>query len=169
MKRNFAEKLMGMSESSWERHANPLSVYSRIFSFPFFAFAFWSYHIWGLVPAIIFAFLVSFWIWMNPRVFGIPKTTNNWASKVTFGERIWLRHDRNDLPKWHSRLFINTLLGVSGLGFFGMAYFTYIKDFGMFLFFSSLCFFGKTWYCDRMAWLYEDMKSRKGYSEWLRS
>lgn len=164
----MAEKIMGMNEASWERHANPLSVYSRIFSFPLFAFAFWSFNIWGITVAIIFAVIISIWLWINPRLFGVPKNTNNWASKVTFGERIWIKFDRDKIPNWHHASFIYFLLLISGSGLVGMIYFTYTKDLGLFLFSSSLCFFGKTWYCDRMAWIFEDMKTQKPFSDWLK-
>lgn len=115
MKKNIAEKLMGMNENSWQRHANPLSVYSRIFSFPLFALAFWSFNIWGITQAIVFTTVISLWLWINPRLFGVPQSTNNWASKVTFGERIWIKYDRSKIPIWHSVFFIYLLLFPNGL------------------------------------------------------
>lgn len=34
---SFAERLMGMDAASWERHANPLSVYTRYAALPLLA------------------------------------------------------------------------------------------------------------------------------------
>ena len=31
----------------------------------------------------------------------------------------------------------------------------------------SLAYLGKSWYLDRMVWLYEDMKDLPEYKEWL--
>jgi hypothetical protein len=32
---------------------------------------------------------------------------------------------------------------------------------------AAIAFLGKTWYVDRMVWLYEDMKHIPEYEEWL--
>ena len=167
MKR-FSEKLMGMNDSTWERHSNPVSVYSRIFSYPLIILALWSYHFWDLLYALGLGISVVLWLYVNPRLFKVPRSTNNWASKVTFGERIWLHHEnRTEIPCHHSKIFISTLLIVSGIGFIGTIYFSMIADFKLTLLASLMCWGAKVWYCDRMVWLFEDMKNFEKYSAWV--
>jgi len=37
-----SEKLMGMDDAAWKRHANPWSVYTRFTCLPFIVLALWS-------------------------------------------------------------------------------------------------------------------------------
>ncbi len=86
-----AAKLFQMSDDVWERHANPWSVWTRYPCLPLLAIAIWS-RVWiGWVSLLPIA-LICVWIWINPRVFGKPKSTRNWASKAVLGERALLAH-----------------------------------------------------------------------------
>jgi hypothetical protein len=75
-----AERLMGMTETIWLRHANPWSVYSRIPCLPLICLAIWSriwLGWWAMGPLL----LSILWVWVNPRIFPAPKYLNSWASK----------------------------------------------------------------------------------------
>lgn len=156
-----------MDEATWQRHANPWSVYTRMATVPFIVLAFWSpawIGWWSLVPiAIVFV-----WLWFNPRVFPPPKSTNNWASKAVFGERVWLNRKNVPIPAHHSRAA--NLLSV--LGTIGVPAFLYgivTQELWPALFGMALTFVGKLWFIDRMVWLYEDMKdATPEYRSWLR-
>jgi len=52
------------------------------------ALAVWSRNWWGCW-AIIPIGLVLIWMWLNPRLFAKPASTNNWASK-------WLYKDMKE-------------------------------------------------------------------------
>ncbi len=155
--KNFFTRLMSMDDSTWERHASPLSVWTRVItSLPILLFAVWCIRLigWWSLATITITF---FWIWLNPRLFSPPRNTNNWASKVTFGERVWLNRSTCPIPNHHAQwaLFLSR---VAGIGFF-------IAVIGAFFNMplptisgGLISWFGKMWFCDRMVWLYEDMK-----------
>jgi len=111
----FAERLMGMNEGAWQRHAHPLSVWSRvILGLPLLILALWS-HAWiGWWALIPLAGVLSF-IWINPRMAPIPKHTDNWGAKAVFGERVWLKRKEVPIPERH-RLMPHILTGVAALG-----------------------------------------------------
>jgi len=96
-----AEKLMSMDDSVWQRHANPWSVWTRVAITPFLFVAVWSYvwiDWWALVPCA----LVALFTWLNPRIFPVPKNTNNWASKGVMGERVFINRKRVPIPRHHA-------------------------------------------------------------------
>ncbi len=102
IRENFFTKLMSMDETTWERHASPFSVWTRVLTgLPVLLIAVWSIKLigwWSLITMII----ALLWIWLNPRLFSPPRNTNNWASKVTFGERVWLNRSFLPIPKHHA-------------------------------------------------------------------
>ncbi|MEM7619330.1 MAG: DUF6653 family protein [Pseudomonadota bacterium] len=162
----LAEKLMGMSDDDWKRHANPWSVWTRVPILPLAVLAIWSrawIGLWALIPIS----LCVFWAWLNPRAFSIPKTTNTWSGKGTFGERVWLNRKNIPIPEHHA-FMAHLLSGVSliGIGFlvWGRLYFhVWLTLLGV-----VLTLGGKIWFVDRMVWLYEDMKdSSEKYKNWL--
>lgn len=99
---------------------------------------------WALVPIA----LVVLWTWWNPRAFGKPASTNSWASQVTFGERLFLDRKANPIPQHHARWG----LGLIWLSVIGLPFWAY----GLWRFDPGLTL-GKTWFADRMVWLYRDM------------
>ncbi|WP_024955103.1 DUF6653 family protein [Sulfurospirillum arcachonense] len=167
--KNIFTNLMSMDEATWERHASPLSVWTRVITgLPVILLSAWSIKSIGWWSLILIA-ISFFWIWLNPRLFSPPKNTNNWASKVTFGERVWLNRSEHPIPDHHKK-WANFLSIVAGVGFL-------IAIIGAFFHISLLAisgglisWFGKMWFCDRMVWLYEDMRiTNKQYDSWLKN
>jgi hypothetical protein len=151
----LCERMMAMDETSWAKHANPLSVYSRMSILPLMTLAVISrvWLGWYAIPAIA---LVVIWTWWNPRAFSAPKTTDSWAAQGTFGERIFLNRAERPIPEHHTRWAIG--LGMtSGVGAVPWIYGLWSLDYGMCLFGLALMVGGKLWFVDRMVWLYQDM------------
>ena len=164
----YLARFMSMDDATWERHANPLSVWTRVITgLPVLLSAVWSIKLLGWWSLATMAGAL-FWIWLNPRLFPRPRNTNNWASKVTFGERVWLHRSTRPIPGHHAQwaLFLSILTGMgfllAGIGaFFNMSLPTMSG--------GLVSWVGKMWFCDRMVWLYEDMKNTDPeYSGWLR-
>ena len=166
--KNFFTRLMSMDNGVWERHANPLSVWTRaITSLPILLFAVWGIRLigWWSLATITIAFL---WIWLNPRLFSPPRNTNNWASKVTFGERVWLNRSTCPIPTHHAQ-WADFLSMVAGIGFLVAVIGAFFNILLPTISGGLISWFGKMWFCDRMVWLYEDMKdTNPEYRSWLR-
>ena len=157
-----------MSDKTWQHHANPWSVWTRLlFTLPMILMALWSIKPAGLA-AWLFLALVMAWTWINPRLFSVPKNTNNWASKVTFGERIWLNRNQQTIPRHHAISAILLSLG-SGAGFLSSAYAAYQHVLIIALLGGMISWISKMWFCDRMVWLFEDMMdANPNYRSWLK-
>lgn len=157
----------GMDATTWERHANPWSVWTRFTAWPGIALAVWSRKWlgrWAIVPLV--ASLV--WTWINPRIFGKPRSTDNWASKGVLGERVWMNRSRIPIPERHRRL-PNVLSAISGIGgVIGIWGLLTLRGWPTLLG-TALIYLGKLWFIDRMVWIYEDMKdANPEYASWLR-
>ena len=77
-------RLFSMSDETWEKHANPWSVWTRFTVLPALVVAVWSRVLigpwaWGMTV------LAVLWIWVNPRIFRKPVSTDNCASKAVIG------------------------------------------------------------------------------------
>ncbi len=147
-----AERLMTMDDATWERHANPLSVYTRFSILPLLTLSIWSrvwLGWWCLIPIA----LTIVWTWYNPRAFNKPASTKNWASRVTLGERYYLNRKSNPIPEHHDRVLTTThilsLIGVVTLTYGLITLNCWATVFGV-----SIIMIAKTWFCDRMVWLY---------------
>lgn len=155
-----------MSDEAWQRHANPWSVWTRNTVLPLLIAAIWSrvwLGWWSLLPIA----LAVLWMWLNPRVFPPPASTNNWASKAVLGERVWLSRDKIPVPPQHRQMPL-VLSVVSGLGVPFLVWGLVKLDVWPTLFGSALVYMGKLWFLDRMVWLYEDMKDADPqYQSWL--
>lgn len=150
----LAEKLMAMDEESWQRHSNPWSVYTRFSILPLLSLAFWSREWIGVYS--LFPILLSFiWIWLNPRVFGIPKNTDNWASMGTFGERIYLNRNQQAIPQHHVKPAL-ILQVLSGIGLPIFIYGLYSLNIWATILGNVWIMVFKAWFVDRMVWLYKD-------------
>ncbi|BER92187.1 DUF6653 family protein [Atrimonas thermophila] len=154
-----------LTDQNWMRHANPWSVWTRYTVLPAIVLAFWSrayLRMWSLIP--IAASIL--WMFLNPVIFGRPKSTKNWASKSVLGERVWTNRDKVEIPKHHQTL-PKILNGVSFAGtllvIWGMITLTICPT----VLGISLTYLGKSWFLDRMVWLYEDMKHLPEYKQWL--
>ena len=156
MKKIF-EKSMSMDEEVWKRHASPLSVWTRVITgIPVTFAATWSIQSLGYLSAVPIGVAIL-WLWLNPRLFPPPKSTDNWASKVTFGERIWLGHSKDSIPSHHKNwvLFLSISAGVGfATGLVG----AYLNLLLPTLLGGTISWFSKMWFCDRMVWIYQDMQ-----------
>ena len=159
-------KVFSMSDKVWERHANPLSVWTRYSVLPILVFAFWS-RVWLGWWSIICVAVALFWVWLNPRLFQKPKSTNNWASKAVMGERVWLNRKEVAVPERH-KIFPNILSIVAAVGMAFCIYGVVKLHVWPTIFGVALAYLGKSWFLDRMVWLYEDMKEiHPEYRKWL--
>ena len=162
---NGAERLMRMDEATWARHANPWSVWTRFSCLPLLILAIWSrvwLGWWALVPLA----LALFWTWINPRAFPPPDRTDGWASKGTFGERVFLNRKTVPIPA-HHRNWAFALGALSALGLPPLVWGLWVLDVPMTLLGLVLVVLPKVWFVDRMVWLYEDMKAtHPDYAAW---
>ena len=163
----FIEKMMRMDDTTWARHSNPWSVYTRFSCLPLIALAMWSrlwLGWWSLIPLA----LSLLWAWGNPRLFGPPKHTDNWASKGTFGERILMNRRSIPIPD-HHECIVNILALASMPGVFILIYGLVALDIWPTVFGIVAVILLKAWFVDRMVWLYEDMKDLSlEYQSWLK-
>jgi len=162
-----AQRLMTMSDDVWARHSNPWSVYTRFTCLPLIVLAIWSrvwLGWWALVPLA----LALLWTWYNPRAFGPPARTDNWASMGTFGERVFLNRKALPVPHHHARMAM-VLTWVSAVGMAILVYGLVVLNL-----WATICGIlvgvgGKVWFVDRMVWLYRDMKDASpDYAAWLK-
>ncbi|MGH1373281.1 MAG: DUF6653 family protein [Cellvibrionaceae bacterium] len=163
----WTEKLMSMDEKTWHKHSNPWSVYSRFTTLPLISLAFWSREWIGSYHFILVAASL-FWVWLNPRLFNAPITTNNWASMGTFGERIYLNKNSENIAPHHLRA-CHALQVLSAMGIPFFAYGLYQLDIWILLLGNLWIMAFKAWFVDRMVWLYLDLKdSNSTYQSWLK-
>ncbi len=154
----FAQKSMLMDDTTWARHANPWSVYSRMTILPLVALAVWSrvwLGWWALVP--VAACLV--WTWANPRLFARPAHTDGWAAEGTLGERLFMDEMSDRVPAHHRRaVAVLTLANMAGavlLGYGLVALNPWITFWGL-----TTTMGAKLWTFDRMVWLWRDSGMR---------
>ena len=163
----LTERAMSMDDSTWQRHANPWSVYTRFTILPLLSLAFWSRE-WIGIYATAPILLSLLWIWLNPRAFPIPRNTHSWASMGTFGERIYLQRKSIEIPAHHLRA-ARTLALLTALGLPVLIYGIYHFDLRLLILGNLWITFFKAWFVDRMVWLYLDLKdSNPRFRSWLR-
>ncbi|OED46019.1 DUF6653 family protein [Leisingera sp. S232] len=162
-----SERLMKMDNAAWARHANPWSVFSRMSVLPLMTLAVWS-RVWFGWGALLPVLLVLAWTWWNPRAFAAPASTDNWASRGTFGERVFLNRAQVAVPPHHEK-WAKGLAWVSGIGVAPWALGLWALSPGFTLAGLVLMVGGKLWFVDRMVWLYQDMQGKHpDYAHWLR-
>ncbi len=152
----LTERLFGMTDEVWLRHASGWSVWTRVATLPFLLLAVWSHTSlgwWAILPVAA----VIVWLWLNPRIFPPPRTTARWHAKATFGERLWLERGRIALPDRH-RVVPHLLAAVAASGSLAAIAGAVANAIWPTLLGALLAYAGKLWFCDRMVWLYEDMK-----------
>lgn len=153
-------KLFGLDDAGWTRHANPWSGWTRFLTcLPMLVLAIWSRQWlegWSAIPIL----LALGWIWINPRVFGPVKDDHHWITKGVFGERLWTRRHRIEIPLRHRRmphlLNVAALAGLPCLVWGLIRFEPWPCCFGMAVIIGS-----KFWYIDRMAMLYEDVVAER--------
>lgn len=155
-----------LDDESWLRHANPWSVYTRYSVLPLLALAVWSrtwIDWWSTIPVI----LVLLWTFLNPRLFNKPKSTKNWASKAVFGERVYMNRESEQIPAIHRTGLIKFLNLISSLGLLLVIIGIIFYWFSLVILGVTFSYLGKSWFLDRMVWLYEDMKAKvPEYQSW---
>ena len=160
-------KAFGLEGDAWMRHANPASVWTRFTVLSLLSLAVWSRDwigIWCLAPIA----LSIAWMFVNPKFFGPPKSTRNWASRSVLGERIWVDADKATLPEqFRSKTTAWVANAYSGIGLALLAYGLF--DLNVLAAVSGILIThgGKAWYLDRMVLLFADMKDRdRKYAAW---
>lgn len=159
-------KLFGMSDEVWARHANPWSAYTRITTLPLITLAVWSrvWLGWWCLAGVALALL---WTWFNPRIFAKPRSTDNWASRGVFGERLWLARRTTPVPERH-RLMPHILSLGCGFGLAVLIWGLWRLEAWPTVTGNLFVIVGKLWFFDRMVWIYEDMKDENPtYGSWL--
>jgi len=157
--------LFRLTDENWMKHANPWSVWTRYSVLPLIVLAFWTrvwIGWWSAIPVV----LSLAWLFFNPVLFNKARSTKNWASKSVLGERVWLNRDKQDVPEYHKTLPV-ILNGVSSVGILLSIWAIVMLSVWPAILGISLAYIGKSWYLDRMVWLYEDMKHLPEYESWL--
>jgi hypothetical protein len=148
-------KAFGLEGGTWQRHANPWSVYTRIPIPPLLAAAIWS-RTWIGWRSLVPVGLVCAWTAINPRAFPPPRSLDHWASKGVLGETYW--GNRKDFPVPPRHQVAPKVLGaVSAVGVPFIARGLIVRDGWMVLFGLAVQMAGKIWFIDRMALLYDDV------------
>jgi hypothetical protein len=157
-------KAFNLTSDNWMRHANPWSVGTRYSVLPIIVLAFWS-RIWIGWWCAIPAALSLAWMFFNPVFFPKPKSTKNWASKSVMGERVWMNRKEKPVPAYHKTM-PGILNLISSAGMILAIWAIIILSPWMAALGVALAYLGKSWYLDRMVWLYEDMKADPEYAGW---
>jgi hypothetical protein len=163
LERNIA-KLFKLTDENWMRHANPWSVWTRYSVLPIIVLAFWSrvwIGWWAAIPVI----LSLAWMFFNPVFFKKAGSTKNWASKSVLGERVWSNRDKIAIPVYHNTA-PHILNGISSLGMLLSIWAIVALSIWPAVLGIALAYLGKSWYLDRMVWIYEDMKHLPEYGKW---
>lgn len=148
-----AERMMGMSDAIWLRHANPWSGWTRVPILPLLALAIWS-RVWLGVWAWLAVAVVLLWIWLNPRVFAVPARFDNWMTRGVLGERVFLKNF-DDLPAHHQRA--SKLLAYASFpGLVVMVWGLWTLNAPAAVYGTILCMLPKLWFLDRMVWILQD-------------
>lgn len=156
-----------MDDATWARHANPWSVWTRVPMLAVLVGLAWS-RVWlgaWVLPLLLMALA---WLWWNPRAFPPPASTASWASHAVLGERVWLNRAAAPIPPHHARMaLLLSLLPLPGLlaAIWGVVVLSpWPAVLG-----SALATLAKLWFCDRMAWLWRDMRhATPVYRSWSR-
>lgn len=155
-----------MSDDDWARHANPWSVWTRTTVLPVLILAVWSrvwLGWWALLPVAV----AAAWMWINPRIFPKPGSTNNWASKGVLGERVWLNRDVVPIPA-HHRTVPNVLSAISAVGMVFVIWGLIALNPWPVVLGAVVVYLGKLWFLDRMVWLFSEMvQIEPSYKKWL--
>lgn len=154
-----AERMMGMDDAVWRRHANPASALTRFTVLPLLVLAVWS-RVWIGWGAVIAVALVLVWNWWNPRAFAPPRSYDHWMSRGVLGERVFLAH-RRELPAHHQRA-AKLLTWASVPGLVLMIWGLWALSWEAAVFGLVLCVLPKVWFVDRMVWILQDWRMACG-------
>lgn len=147
--------LMAMDDATWQRHANPWSVWTRIPILTVTAFVLFIREALGVWLWPLLA-LIAVWTFVNPRAFPPPSTMDSWATRGVLGERFWLGRKALPIPRHHARWALGLSLA-SGACLIPLAWGLVVLDPWATAFGALGASAMKLWFVDRMAWLYQDM------------
>ncbi|MEO0401637.1 MAG: DUF6653 family protein [Pseudomonadota bacterium] len=150
-----AERLMGMQDADWRRHANPLSVWSRFTCLPLMALAVFARGWIGWWALVLFA-VAAAWTYVNPRAFPPPADFGSWASRATLGERVFLARARYDVARHHVKA-AHVLTGLSALGLVPLIYGLVVLNPWATCTGLVATILPKLWFCDRMVWIHAEL------------
>ena len=150
-----AERLMGMQDADWRRHANPLSVWTRFSCLPLIVLAIYA-RVWIGWWALPLFLLAATWTWVNPRAFPPPADFGAWASRGTLGERIFLARDRYEVAPHHVRA-ANILAALSAIGLLPLIYGLIVQNPWATLAGLIGVILPKVWFVDRMVWIHAEL------------
>lgn len=159
-------RAFAMSDAAWERHANPWSGYTRFFILPLLVLAIWA-RVWIGAWCLLPVGLVLLWTWLNPRAFPPPAHTEAWMTRAVLGERVWLAADTVPIPA-HQRRAARCLTLLPLLGFPAMVWGLVVLDPWAAALGTALVVIAKLWFLDRMAWLWDEMRTHPAYAPWHR-
>ena len=155
-----AERVMGMDDAVWPRHANPWSVWTRIMiPLPLLIAAAFS-RIWLGWGALVPIAVVMVWIWLNPRLFAAPRDFRSWAAQGVLGERVFLRKRVGTAA--HHRRAAYVLTAISAFGVLPLIWGFYALNIWAALLGTAIVVGAKTWFVDRMVWVWQDFE-RAGF------
>jgi hypothetical protein len=146
-------RIMGMDDDKWRRHANPWSVWTRLATVPAFALAVYArvwLGWWCLLP--VGAIIV--FLWLNTRIFAPAQINERWETRAILGERLWLDRRARPIPEHHRRA-TRWIVAGSSLGVIPMGVGLIWLDPWATAFGAAGVFFGQVWFLDRLAWLYD--------------
>ncbi|WP_245272256.1 DUF6653 family protein [Xanthobacter sp. 126] len=152
----MAERAMGMTPATWDRHANPWSGWSRVAILPLLAAAAWS-RVWIGWWALVPVGAIVIWTWVNPRIFAPPASTDNWMSRGVLGEQIWLVRGGEPALAHHLPVVrALTFLGAAGaiLLLVGLV----LLDLPLAVAGLAVAMLAKLWLLDRMVWVFSDAR-----------
>lgn len=154
------ERLMGMTDEVWLRHASAWSVWTRVaLPLPLLTLALFS-RVWIGWWAVVPLALVLVFIWNNPRLFAAPTHFDGWAARGVLGERVWLR--KRDTVAAHHHVPARVLTALSGLSGVVWLWGVVVLD-PLPAAFGAVCIaVFKLWFVDRMAWVWQDFVQRGG-------
>ncbi len=130
-----------MKEQTWERHSNPWSVWTRVFTNPLVYVPLWN-RSWRQ------GILVGAWFLLNPRLFPPPKDNSSWATRSVLGEQLWTRTLHADLSM--------LITGLSGLFFLLALYSAYTRNVWKLMSFGGFALVFKLWFLGRMVIYYDE-------------
>jgi hypothetical protein len=128
-----------LSETTWERHSNPWSGWTRLLTYPLVFVPAWNHSWLQAVPVII-------WLWLNPRLFPPPKDASSWMTRGVLGEQRWVQERPIDLS-----LLLNLLMAPSFLAALSMAHARRLRGL---LLLAAVTAVLKLWFIDRMTVYY---------------
>lgn len=153
-------KTFGLEGDSWQKHANPWSIWTRFATMPFLILSIWS-RVWIGWYCLIPITLLIIWLRVNPTLFKKPDSFDNWESKAVFGEKYWAERKKRAVPEHHHNP-INILTILQSIGGLLLVYGLWKLDLSITLLAAVLVYMSKMWFLDRMVWVYEDMQTHGG-------